>query len=225
MQLAVAPKPHAAYVDRLRRRLAKPAISVKDARDGVLDCFVATYHEGLSAGLNGVLGVDARPDEVARLAASMFRKRLQNHGATFEEPSVEALARVKAEVDEELHFAKLPVEIQSTHDRVCELLLAKAEGSLPHAGDHSSIVDSRSATANGPTLLVEPTRSRVLASVRPASRPNSALPATTALREAVAMLLEELASWTRAGRSTDDVLRRLANAQHLIETAGELESP
>ena len=41
------------YVERLRRRLAQPAIDVTDARDGVLDCFVASYQEGLAAGMQG----------------------------------------------------------------------------------------------------------------------------------------------------------------------------
>ena len=69
MQLATLEKPHAVYVDRLRQRLARPAISVKDARDGVLDCFVATYQEGLAAGLEGVLGVEA----LSRAAFDMLR--------------------------------------------------------------------------------------------------------------------------------------------------------
>jgi hypothetical protein len=226
MSLAVESKPHAAYVERLRRRLAKPIISSKDARDGVLECFVATYHEGLSAGLQGVLGVQAGPDEVARLAAGMFRTRLANHGSTFEEPSVEALARVKAEVDEELHFGKLPIEIQATHDRVCDLLLAKAEGSLPHAGDHSSVVGPRAAASTAPTLTREPARPpSVLRPVPPPpAAPATAYPATP-LREAVATLFEELAAWTRKGRSMTDVHARLAKAARLIDTVQELESP
>ena len=145
-------KPHAAYVERLRRRLARPRIDVVDARDGVLDCFVATYQEGLAAGMQGIVGIDAGPEHVARVAASIFKRRLADHGSSFDDPSVEALAKVKEEADAELHFGALPVEIQATHDRVCELLLAKAEGSLPHEGDHSAVVGgpasaSRSSSA------------------------------------------------------------------------------
>lgn len=211
MQLATLEKPHAVYVDRLRQRLARSAISVKDARDGVLDCFVATYQEGLAAGLEGVLGVEAGPDQVARVAAGIFRKRLANHGASFEEPTVEALARVKDEADQELHFAKLPVEIQATHDRVCELLLAKAEGSLPHAGDHSSVVGARaSATvSSAPTAAVAVPPSR---------------PASSALREAVASLLDEIGVAARSGRSMPEIDTRLERVRRLVQTVAELES-
>lgn len=211
MQLATLEKPHAVYVDRLRQRLARSAISVKDARDGVLDCFVATYQEGLSAGLEGVLGVEAGPDQVARVAAGIFRKRLANHGASFEEPTVEALARVKDEADQELHFAKLPVEIQATHDRVCELLLAKAEGSLPHAGDHSSVVGARASTtvSSAPTAAVPAPPSR---------------PASSALREAVASLLDELGTAARSGRSMTEIDTRLERVRRLVQTVAELES-
>ena len=211
MQLATLEKPHAVYVDRLRQRLARPAISVKDARDGVLDCFVATYQEGLAAGLEGVLGVEAEPDQVARVAAGIFRKRLANHGASFEEPTVEALARVKDEADQELHFAKLPVEIQATHDRVCELLLAKAEGSLPHAGDHSSVVGARASTtvSSAPTAAVPAPPAR---------------PASSALREAVASLLDEVGTAARSGRSMAEIDTRLERVRRLVQTVAELES-
>ena len=211
MQLATLEKPHAVYVDRLRQRLARPAISVKDARDGVLDCFVATYQEGLAAGLEGVLGVEAGPDQVARVAAGIFRKRLANHGASFEEPTVEALARVKDEADQELHFAKLPVEIQATHDRVCELLLAKAEGSLPHAGDHSSVVGARASTtvSSAPTAAVPAPPAR---------------PASSALREAVASLLDEVGTAARSGRSMTEIDTRLERVRRLVQTVAELES-
>lgn len=211
MQLATLEKPHAVYVDRLRQRLARPAISVKDARDGVLDCFVATYQEGLAAGLEGVLGVEAGPDQVARVAAGIFRKRLANHGASFDEPTVEALARVKDEADQELHFAKLPVEIQATHDRVCELLLAKAEGSLPHAGDHSSVVGARASTtvSSAPTAAVPAPPAR---------------PASSALREAVASLLDEVGTAARSGRSMTEIDTRLERVRRLVQTVAELES-
>lgn len=211
MQLATLEKPHAVYVDRLRQRLARPAISVKDARDGVLDCFVATYQEGLAAGLEGVLGVEAGPDQVARVAAGIFRKRLANHGASFDEPTVEALARVKDEADQELHFAKLPVEIQATHDRVCELLLAKAEGSLPHAGDHSSVVGARASTtvSSAPTAAVPAPPAR---------------PASSALREAVASLLDEVGTAARSGRSMTEIDTCLERVRRLVQTVAELES-
>lgn len=222
MTEAANPKPHAAYVERLRRRLAQPSISVIDARDGVLDCFVATYQEGLAAGMRGIVGIDAGPEHVARIAESIFRRRLEERGATFDQPSVEALAAVKEEADAELHFDALPAELQVTHDRVCELLLAKAEGSLPHAGDHSAIVggavDSRSSapTAFAPVVREAPSR---------ASRSESgASPPMRSLREAVASLFEDLASRARSEVAMSEVKARLEKAMRLVETVQELES-
>lgn len=143
MTAIASPKPaaplHDVYVKRLKARLAKPAISVTDARDGILDCFVSTYFEGVNHGLKQLVGVKAEPDEVARVAAQMFKSRLGRHGVNFEAPSLEALMRVKEEVDGEFHFAELPAEHRAVHDQVCTLLVAKADGSIPHAGDRSVV--------------------------------------------------------------------------------------
>lgn len=223
MSAAPIQKPHAAYVERLRRRLAQPSIAVADARDGVLDCFVATYQEGLAAGMNGIVGIDAGPEHVARVAASIFRRRLVEQGSSFEDPSVEALAKVKEQADAELHFGALPVEIQATHDRVCELLLAKAEGSLPHAGDHSAVVGGSSASVR----VDAPTTQAPVVVLRPSAiaRPGAAsIPATRPLREAVATLFEELATWSRSDRAMRDVSARLEKARRLVETVHELET-
>jgi hypothetical protein len=122
---------HEAYVDRLRARLAKKDITLHEARDGVLDCFVSTYFEGLNHGLQGMLGIRAEPDEVARVAQGIFRRRLRDHGVTFEQPTVAALQAVKLQVDEELHFATLPAEMQATHDQVCSVLLGRAPSTPP----------------------------------------------------------------------------------------------
>ena len=63
------------YVARLRARLARPKITIEDARDGMLDCFVSTYHTGVKQGLRGIIGVDASPDQVAQVTSRMFRDR------------------------------------------------------------------------------------------------------------------------------------------------------
>ncbi len=125
------------YVSRLRARLARPSITVADARDGMLDCFVSTYHTGVKHGLKGILGADASPDQVAQVTGRMFRDRLDARGADFDDPTVEALNDLKEEIDAEFHFSELPVEVSATHDQVCSLLLAKADGLLEHHGDRS----------------------------------------------------------------------------------------
>ena len=216
-----APKVHERYVQRLRARLAKPRVSVEDARDGVLDCFVSTYHEGLGAGLRGVVGVEAGPDEVARVAAGLFRKRLRAHGASFEAPTIDALAKVKAEVDEELHFAELPAELRSTHDRVCELLLSKADGVLPHDGD-------RSAVRTTSTGVAMPARSEGALQAEPVVAPRGSAArgsGARAMRDAIAALLDELSHEARDGAPLPELLRRLDKARRLVETVHELETP
>lgn len=125
------------YVSRLRARLARPKISVEDARDGILDCYVSTYHTGVKHGLKGILGVDASPDQVAQVAGRMFRDRLSKRGVGFDDVTVDVLNDVKEELDEEFHFSELPAEISATHDQVCSLLLAKADGLIEHHGDRS----------------------------------------------------------------------------------------
>lgn len=230
MGVESAPKVHERYVQRVRGRLAKASISVEDARDGVLDCFVSTYHEGLGAGLRGVVGVEAGPDEVARVAAGLFRKRLRAHGASFEAPTVDALAKVKAEVDEELHFAELPVELRSTHDRVCELLISKAEGTVPHDGDRSAVRPA-SPVVTGPTPEPSATAPATSASPRPAE-PEAAPRASAtrgsgarAMRDAIGALLEELSHAAREGAPLPELLRRMEKARRLVETVHELETP
>ncbi len=130
---------HEKIAQRLRARLARPKLTLADARDGMLDCFVSTYYEGLKQGLKLVLGVKADPDEIAKVATQIFRSRLLRHGSSFEVPTSEALRKVKDEADRELHFEELSAEARALHDQVCTLLIAKAEGMLDHKGDVSVV--------------------------------------------------------------------------------------
>ncbi|MGH1342506.1 MAG: hypothetical protein ACRBN8_13180 [Nannocystales bacterium] len=139
------------YVARLRARLARPKITVEDARDGILDCFVSTYHTGVKQGLKGIIGVDASPDQVAQVTSRMFRDRLEKRGFSFDAPSVDALNEVKEELDSEFHFSELPAEMSATHDQVCSLLLAKADGLIAHHGDQSVVGKDGPASA-APTI-------------------------------------------------------------------------
>lgn len=167
---ATTPDLHEKYVNRLRARLARPNITVEDARDGIVDCFVSTYHNGLKHGLKGMLGVDADPDKVAQVAGGIFRRRLKEHGASFESPTVESLEQVKDELDKELHFDELPVELQATHDQVCSLLLAKADGLIEHNGDRSVL------RGRAPSPAPVPASAPSSASTRPERAPTSMQP-------------------------------------------------
>lgn len=218
MSQATEEKPHDKYVKRLRARLARPQISVHEARDAMLDCFVSTYHEGVQAGLKGILGIDAKPDAVALAAAGMFRTRLSNHGATFERPTVDALAKVKEEVDRELHFNELPAEIAATHDQVCSLLMSKAEGHLDHSGDRSAVRGSTRSTERGPGANT--------AAPDNASAPSSATPSSSVsrnLRQALADYLSEVSAAVLSGEPAPAVETRLDRARRLLGSVAEFE--
>ncbi|MDP3232343.1 MAG: hypothetical protein Q8S33_01655 [Myxococcales bacterium] len=200
---------HDAYVKRLRARLAKPAITVTEARDGILDCFVSTYFEGVSRGLTQLVGVKAEPDEVARVAGQMFRVRLGKHGVSFEAPTLDALSKVKDEVDQEFHFAELPAEHRALHDQVCTLLVAKADGSLAHRGDRSVVTKSAE-----PARATEPA-ARVPEPVRP---PEPVMPPTS---EVAAQLRGVLAS-TLQGLARDASKESVRELERRLEQLGSL---
>ena len=102
----------ARYAARVKARLERAELTIVDARDGLLDCFLATYYQGVTLGLKAVAAIEGGEDEVARVTAAMFRKRLRLHGTTFEAPTLDALALVKDEVDRELHVVELPAELR-----------------------------------------------------------------------------------------------------------------
>lgn len=170
----------ARYAKRIKARLAQPKIDMASARDGILDCYVSTYFGGLKMGISGYLGIDASEEQVAHIAQNLFRKRLREHGSSFENPSVEALDRVKQEVDEELHFDELPAEIQGLHDQVCSLMLSKAEGQLEHTGDRSAVSSPAPARSSAPA----PAAAAPAPISRPAPAPRSAPPRSAPPRSA-----------------------------------------
>lgn len=206
---------HEQYVQRLRSRLAKPEIELTDARDGLVDCFVSSYFEGVKLGLAGIVGIDASPDDVATVTTELFRKRLENHGASFENPSIEALALVKEEVDRELHFSELPAELNAVHDQVCSLLLAKAEGTLDHEGD-TPVVSSEPSRS-------EPTSSAYTQADRPASSvPTRADGVDAHLRAALEKYLLEVAQAVRH-ESTASLAAKLERANVLLATIAQFQ--
>ncbi len=227
------------YVARLRARLSRPAITVEDARDGMLDCYVSTYHAGVEHGLKGILGVDASPDQVAQVASKMFRDRLSQRGVSFEAPSVEALSDIKDELDGEFHFSELPVEVSATHDQVCSLLLAKADGLLEHHGDRSVLAKDDPATSPTETPPSAPVRSApppppvsrpaarpVTTTFNPAAVPNanpaarSGTSVTASLRQALATYLAEVVAAAEHAEPSD-LLRRIDRARSLAQSIAD----
>ncbi|MCR9166149.1 MAG: hypothetical protein ACE37F_10420 [Nannocystaceae bacterium] len=219
------------YGNRLRARLARPKISIEDARDGMLDCFVSTYFAGVKQGLARVLGVDASPDQVARVAARMFRDRLGAHGVSFDEPTAEALNAVKEEVDVEFHFRELPAELSAMHDQVCSLLLAKADGLLEHEGDRSVVKPKSNGRPFASAPVVRPPSfgkppstkggTRHVATVPPPQPPRRVnSPVTDSLRQALASYLDEVRS-SAATAEPHDLLASLDRARGLAQAIAD----
>ncbi len=217
------------YVARLRARLARPKITVEDARDGMLDCFVSTYHTGVKQGLKGIIGVDASPDQVAQVTSRMFRDRLKKRGISFDAPTIDALNDVKEELDEEFHFSELPAEVSATHDQVCSLLIAKADGLLEHKGDRSvvspaAVAPTAKVVSKPPPVRAVPhvdrtgTRAAV-AAVPPAAPPPAfgASTVTASLRQALVSYLDEIRS-VASHADPQDILARLDRARTLAQS-------
>lgn len=221
------------YAVTVKARLAKQKIDVLEARDGMLDCFVATYHNGLSAGMKAMLDVDATPEDVARIAAAIFRRRLKNRNVPFEAPTIDALAAVKEEADREFHFEELPAEFRAIHDQVCALLLSKAEGTMGHHGDQSVLARPAAATTPAPGYAIAAPspapRSPSVASApprRPDSEPlvggTSRSSVSAPLRRALDTYLRETAD--RSGKDPIVALRgRLHRALRLLESIEDFE--
>lgn len=232
------------YVSRLRARLSRPKITIADARDGMLDCYVSTYHAGVEQGLKGILGVNASPDQVAQVATKMFRDRLTQRGVSFEDPTAEALNDIKEELDNEFHFSELPVEVSATHDQVCSLLLAKADGLLEHHGNRSVLANTSSSLPPPPPVTLDPRpaatpappAARLVAKPTPAAAPvptPAAAPATAStatggtsvgasLRQALAMYLNEVAAAVDTV-APQELLRRIDRAKSLAQSIADFE--
>lgn len=199
------------YAKRIKARLARPEIDIVSARDGILDCFVATYFGGLKEGVAGYLGIDAREEQVAQIAQTLFEKRLVGHGASFEKPTVDALDRVKTEVDRELHFSELPGELRGLHDQVCSLMLSKADGMLEHDGDRSAVASA----AHKPTAVAP------ISAPAPKSPRSPGSSAARGLRDALSAYLDDTANVAREGAETAELRARVEKLSRLVDVLAE----
>lgn len=213
------------YVTRLRTRLSRPEITIADARDGMLDCFVSTYHAGVENGLKGILGVEASADQVGAVASKMFRDRLARRGVSFDDPTVEALNDVKEELDGEFHFEELPVEVSATHDQVCSLLLAKADGLIAHEGDQSVVRPKAPVVAPPPAVAKPPVRlaAQPTAPTESGNGSGASNSVTASLRAALGAYLGEMAD-AAATVEPAELIARLERARSLVQSIADFES-
>ncbi len=232
------------YASRLKERLAKSEITVEDARDGIMDCFVSTYYEGVAQGLEGMLDIRGSDEQVADVTRSLFRKKLRSHGGSFLNPTVEALSAVKEEVDDEFRFGDLPAELKGLHDQVCTLLLSKARGDLPHQGDRSVVGDAEAGASPAEPSPAEPSPAEPSPAEPspeepspeepspsasgggerfPAEQPSQPRSVTGGLRDALLAYIHELAAAVHAGESADKLAQRLERARTLVDTLANFE--
>jgi len=184
--VAASRERHAALV---KQRLARPHLTLLDARDGLRDCFVSTYLGGVDAGVKA-LQLRAEPHHLEGIADQIFRRRLKAQGVSWEAPTVEALERVKLETDAELHFDALPAELHAVHDQVCSLLLGKVSGLMPHRGNASVLG-------------------------KDARRPDDV---QQAMRRTIGAFLGQLREATEADESPAQLAARVATLSRLLET-------
>lgn len=204
------------YAARVKARLAKPSIDVLEARDGILDCFCASYHHGLAVGLKGIAGVTGSPESIARFSTTLFRRKLRAHGASFEAPTVSALSAVKDEVDHELHMDQLPTEIRAVHDQVCAVMIAKAEGNLEHRGDRSVVstpAPKPALTEAKPNTKSHPPRISV--------SPKTSV--SQGLRRHLSTWLRHIADQVDAGEAIASTTDAIKNASLLTQTIQSFE--
>ncbi|MEO0460801.1 MAG: hypothetical protein AAF219_08150 [Myxococcota bacterium] len=186
---------------RIKSRLAKPAISVTDARDGIRDCFVSTYLGGLAHGF-ARMNIQGDAQSIAAVAERILRDKLREAGASWEAPTVEALEAIKDRTDQEMHIVELPAELREVHDRVCDLLLAKASGLLEHHGDRSVVARSSQVPASAPQAAPDPIE--------------------TSLRQTVVAYLAQFSEAVQRGESPSDLMARTAKLSRLLETLDEM---
>jgi hypothetical protein len=185
----------------VKKRLAQDVLTAADARDGLRDCFVATYLGGVIHGLEG-FALRGDVQQVERVIESMFRRRLRENGTSWESPSIEGLQATKDAIDVEVHFDVLPAEFKALHDQVCTLLLGKVRGDLGHVGDRSAVaVEARALRAKAPED-----------------------PVVTQLRLTVATLLDQMASQVRGGESVEALFDRAGQLLSLLELVKQLSA-
>jgi len=132
------------------------------------------------------------------------------HGASFDEPTVDALDKTKQAVDAELHFHDLPAELRGLHDQVCTLMLSKADGTLEHHGDRSAVKRPDPASAATEAAV-------------PAPAPPASSGIQDGLRGALAAYLEETAEAVRGGAPVADLHARLAKLDKLVSVVADFD--
>jgi len=109
----------------LRERLALDKLSPEDARDGIIECFVATHRKSLAPEGPGTESAAALQGRFEARIRGMMREFFTAQGASFDEPRIELLEKAKSYLEQRLGIHGLPGGILAEHNKICTELISK----------------------------------------------------------------------------------------------------
>lgn len=110
----------------LRQRLALDKLSPEDARDGIIECFVATHRRSLVQEGPATESAAAFQGKFEARIRGMMREFFEARGASFDEPRIELLQQARLYLEKKLGLRNLPDWILAEHNEVCSELVSKA---------------------------------------------------------------------------------------------------
>ncbi|MQY70688.1 hypothetical protein GH141_01985, partial [bacterium] len=109
----------------LRERLALDKLSPEDARDGIIECFVATHRKSLAQEAPATESLPAYQGKFEASVRRMMREFFAAQGASFDEPRIELLQQARLHLEEKLGLDNVPEPILAEHNEVCAELIYK----------------------------------------------------------------------------------------------------
>lgn len=119
-------EPEGPFAASLTARLAMDILSPQDARDGLIECFVASYRKTFPKGSQTPDAIASSEGRFEARVRKMMREFFTSEGASFDEPPVELLESAKSYLEHRLGIQGLPGGILAEHNKICTELIAKA---------------------------------------------------------------------------------------------------
>lgn len=178
----------------LRQRLALDKLSPEDARDGIIECFVATHRKSLVQEGPATESLPAYQGKFEASVRRMMREFFAAQGASFDEPRIELLQQARLHLEEKLGLDNVPEPILAEHNEVCTELISKGRKFLE--GVAVGIPTAEVAAAEEPREIepvIKPAEVVVSESGEEIAEEPTALP----VEEIVARLRDELSELVR----------------------------
>lgn len=178
----------------LRERLALDRLSPEDARDGIIECFVATHRKSLVQEGPATESLPAYQGKFEASVRRMMREFFAAQGASFDEPRIELLQQARLHLEEKLGLDNVPEPILAEHNEVCTELISKGRKFLE--GVAVGIPTAEVAAAEEPREIepvIKPAEVVVSESGEEIAEEPTALP----VEEIVARLRDELSELVR----------------------------